>query len=87
MRIRIAPLNRPLTKLHSKWSKLYRIVAVKGVVVRVKDPETEETITVHVDRLAFSDPDLREEIVLEPFFPFDVPFRFVSKSCFPNLFG
>ena len=78
VRIRMAPLNRALTKLHSKWSKLYRIVAVKGVVVTVKDPETEETNTVHVDRLAFSDPRLRDEIPLEPFVPFDVPFRSVS---------
>ena len=84
VRIRMAPLNRPLPKLHSKWSKLYRIVAMKGVVVTVKDPETEETITVHVDRLAFSDPRLRDEIALEPFVPFDVPFHSVSNSL-PNL--
>ena len=63
VRIRMAPFNRPLSKLHSKWSKFYRIVAVKGVVVTVKDPETEETITVHVDRVAFSDPPLRDELV------------------------
>ena len=84
VRIRMAPLNRPLPKLHSKWSKLYRIVAMKGVVVTVKDPETEETITVHVDRLAFSDPRLRDEIALEAFVPLVVPFRSVSNSL-PNL--
>ena len=53
----------------------------------VKDPETEETRTVHVDRLAFCDPPLRDEIVLEPFVPFDVPFRSLSSSSLPNLLG
>ena len=81
----MAPLNRPLTKLHSKRSKLYRIVAVKGVVVTLKDPEPEETITVHIDGLAFSDPRLRDEIALEPFVHFDVPFRSISNSSLPNL--
>ena len=41
----MAPLNRPPTKLHSKWSKLYQIGAVKGVVATVEDPETEESLT------------------------------------------
>ena len=50
----MAPLNGPPTKLHPKWSKPYRIVAVKGVLATVEESETEESITVHVDRLAFS---------------------------------
>ena len=72
----MAPLNRPL-KTYSKWSKLDRIVAVKGVVATVEYPETAESIVVHVDRLAFSSPLLREELTPEPFIPFDVPFRSV----------
>ena len=37
VRIGMPPLNRPRTKLHSKWSKLYRIVAVKGVVATLEE--------------------------------------------------
>ena len=85
--IRKAPLNRPPTKQHSKWSKLYRIVAVKGGVATVEDPETEESITVHVDRLAFSNPPLRDEIALEPFLPFVVPYRSLSNPSVHDLFG
>ena len=44
VRIRMAPLNRPPSKLHSKWSKFYRIVAVKGVVATVEDPETRNPL-------------------------------------------
>ena len=47
VRIVMAPLNHPLPKLPSKWSKLYRIVALKGVVATVEDPETEEPINFH----------------------------------------
>ena len=31
---------RPATKVQSKWRKLYQIVAAKGVVATVGDPET-----------------------------------------------
>ena len=53
----------------------------------MEDPETEDCITVHVDRLAFSSPRLRNEIALEPFVPFGVPFRSVSNSSLPNILG
>ena len=86
VRIRIAQLNRTPMKLHSKWAKLNRIVAVKGVVASVEDPETEDSFTVHVDRLAYSSPRLRDELVLEPFVPFDVPFRSLSNPSLHDLF-
>ena len=44
-------------------------------------------MTVHVDRLAFSSARLRDELALEPFVPFDVPFRSVSNSDLHALFG
>ena len=62
-------------------------MAVKGIDATVDDPETEDSLTVHVDRLAFSSPRLRDEIALEPFVPFDVPFRSVSNSSLHDLFG
>ena len=62
-------------------------MAVKGVVATVEDPETKESITVHVDTLVFSNPRLRDELDLEPIVPFDVPFRSVSDSYLPNLLG
>ena len=51
VRIRMAELNPTATNLHSKWSKLYQIMAGKGVVAKVVDPLKRESITVHVDRL------------------------------------
>ena len=60
VRISMTPLNRSTTKLPYNWAKWYQIVAVKGVIGTVKDPETEEIIFVHVDRLALSNPRLRE---------------------------
>ena len=71
--------------MHSKWSKLYHIVAVKGVVATVEDPETEKSHTVHIDRLAFSSPRLRDEI--EPFVRFESPFRSLSNPSLHDLFG
>ena len=62
-------------------------MALKGVFATVEDPETEESIVVHVDRLAFSIPRLRDEIAPEPFVPFDVPFRSVSNTSLHHLFG
>ena len=70
-------------------------MAVKGVVATVEEPETEESINVHVDRLAFSSPRLRDELVLEPFFPLmflSVLFRillyltFWAKALWTNLY-
>ena len=46
LRIRMAPFNRPATKMHSKWSKLYQIVEEKEVLARVEDPDTRESLTV-----------------------------------------
>ena len=82
----MGPLNRPATKLHSKWSKLYQFGSVK-VVPTVEDPERRESLTVHVDRLAFSSPRHRDEFAQEPFLPFDVPFRSLSNSSLHELFG
>ena len=62
-------------------------MAVKGVLATVKDPETEETIVVHVDKLAFSSPRLRDELAPEPFVPFDVNFRSVWNTALHDLFG
>ena len=39
VRVRMAPLNRSPSKLHSKWSKLYQIVSANGVLASVEDPE------------------------------------------------
>ena len=55
VRIRMAPLNRPATKLLWKWSMLCQILAGTGVVATVEEPKMEESFTVHVDRLAFTD--------------------------------
>ena len=77
----------PTTKLHSKWSKLYQSVAVKGDFATVEDPEREEPLTIHVARLAFSRTHLIAELAPEPFLPFDVPFRSNSNSSMPELFG
>ena len=85
--ILMAQLNRPATTLHSKWSKIYQIVAEKGVLATVQDLEMKESITVHVDRLTFSSARLRDELATEPFLPFDVPYRSVSNSSLPELFG
>ena len=60
--IGIAPLNRRATNLHWNWSKLYQLMAGKGVIARGEDPDTKESLTVHVDRLAFSSPRLRDEL-------------------------
>ena len=73
-RIRIAPLNRPESKLNSKCSKLYQIVAGKGLVSTVLDHETREYRTVHLDRLAFSSSSLIDELALETLVRFDVTF-------------
>ena len=81
----MASLNRRPRKLHSKWSKLYRIVALKGVIPTVDDYETEESLTVHVDRLALSSPPLKDEI--EPFVSFESAFRSVSNPSLHGLFG
>ena len=78
---------RPATNMQSKWRKLYQIVAAKGVVATVGDPETRESPTAQLARVAFSSPRLRDEIALEPFVPFDGPFRSVSSSSLPNLLG
>ena len=85
--IQLALLNRPATNFHSKWSKLYQLVADKGVLATEEDPETKESLTIHVDRLAYSSARLRHELAQEPFDPFDVPFRYVSTSSLPELFG
>ena len=87
LRIQMAPLNRPATKLPSKWSKLYQIVAVKGVVATMEDPEKMESLTVHVDRLALSSARLRDELAPEHFDSFYVPFRSLSNSSLHHLFG
>ena len=60
---------------------------MKGVVASLEDPETDDSITVHVDRLAFSNPRLRDELALEPFVPFDVPFRSLSNPSLHDVFG
>ena len=69
-------------------------MAVKEVVATVEDPETKETIVVHVDRLAFSSPRLRHEIVSETFVVLmflSVLFRilrcmiFLAKDIWTNL--
>ena len=49
VRVRMAPLNRYPTKLHSKWSMLYQIVAANGVLSLVEDPEMRESLTAHLD--------------------------------------
>ena len=87
VRIGMAPLNRPATNLISKWSKLYQIVAVKGVVATVLDPATKESVTVHVDRLAFSSLLLRDELARGHVVSCDVPFRSVSNSSLHDLCG
>ena len=53
----------------------------------MKDSETEETLTVQVDQLAFSSPRLRDELVLEPFIHFDFPFRSLSNPSLHELLG
>ena len=58
----------------------------KGVLATVEDPETEETITVHVDRLAFSSPRLRDVLAFEPLVPFGVPFRSLSNPSLHVIF-
>ena len=50
----------------------------------MEDTETDESLTVHVDRLAFSCPRLRDEI--EPIFSFDSPFRSLSNPSLHDLF-
>ena len=59
-------------------------MAVKGVIATVEDPEMEEAVTVHVDRLAFSSPGLREE--LESSVSIDPPFR-SSVPALHDFFG
>ena len=73
------------TKLHSKWSNLNRIAALKGGLGTVEDPETEQSITVHVDSLAFCSPRFRDE--LEPSVSFDPPFRSSTVPSLHDLFG
>ena len=58
-----------------------------GVVLTVDDPETEETHTVHGDRLAFSGPRLRDVLVSEPFVHFDITFRSISNPSLHEFFG
>ena len=84
MRKCMAPLNGPPTKLHPKWSKLYRIVALKGVLATVEDSKTEESVTVHGDRLAFSRPRLIDETKSSA--SSDSPFRSSSFHSLHNLF-
>ena len=48
------------------------------------DPETEDSITMHLDRLTFSIPHLREE--LEPVY-FDSPVRSFSFPLMYHFFG
>ena len=78
---------RPATKWQSKWRKLYQIVAAKGVVATVGDPETRESPTAQLARVAFSSPRLRDELAPEHFDSFYVPFRSLSNSSLHHLFG
>ena len=57
------------------------------VVAPVEDPATRDTVSVNADRLAFTNPPLRDELAPEPVVPFDVPFRSVSKSSLHDLLG
>ena len=54
---------------------------------RVEDPETEGSLTVHVNRLVFCVPRLRDELAQEPFVPFDVPNGSLSNSYLHELLG
>ena len=49
VRVRMAPLNRYPTNLHSKWSKLYQIVAANGVLASVDGREMRESLTAHLE--------------------------------------
>ena len=51
----------------------------------MEDPETEESVTVHVELFAFRCARLRD--VIETFVPFDSSFRFTSITSLLDLFG
>lgn len=71
----------------SKWSKLYLIVVVKGVVAKVKERETGHTLIVQLERLAFSSSRIRDKLAFENFVPFDAPFRSLSNTYLHALLG
>ncbi|KAF0096477.1 MAG: hypothetical protein FD144_5878, partial [Rhodospirillaceae bacterium] len=67
VRIRLKSIPKSGGKLLSKWSDIYEVVATRGVVVDVRDPQNGTTQTVHADRLSNVTPHLREEHATDSF--------------------
>ncbi|KAF0153184.1 MAG: hypothetical protein FD188_3384, partial [Ignavibacteria bacterium] len=62
VRIRLKNLAfKPASKLRSPWSDLFEIISVKGVVITIRNPLTNETLNVNADRLSNVTPRLRYE--------------------------
>ena len=78
VRIRIWLLNRLATKIHSKSSKLYPIMAAKRVVATVEHPGTRDSLSAS-DNLSFRSRRVRGELAQQPF-PFEHRFRCDSNS-------
>ena len=55
-------LGKLASKLQPKWSSLYDLIKLQGVSATLQDPDTQETVVVHVDRISLSSPRLRDEI-------------------------
>ena len=56
-----------------------------GVLARVEDLVTEESLSVHEQTLAFSSPLHRDEI--DPYVSFDSPFRSLSQPSVHDSFA
>ena len=82
VRKRMAPLNHSATKLQSKWSKVYQIVAAKGVVATVEHHKTRESLTAQLAGVDFSSPRLRR-VSSRNFCSFRISFSF-SIEFFPT---
>ena len=59
--VRLESIARSSGKLLSKWSDLYEVVGVRGVVISLKDPKTGQLLNVHADRLSNTNRHLRDE--------------------------
>ena len=79
VRIRLKAIPKSAGKLLSKWSDLYEVVGVRGVVVELREPGGTKIIRVHADRLSNIDHHLREE-------PRDDSFNILPSNEHASLF-
>ena len=61
VRVRLKSIPKSGSKLLAKWSDLYEVINVRGVVISLRDPKNQNVLYVHADRLSNVNRHLREE--------------------------